>query len=84
MSDQQPICPCCQTEGAYIGLYDVKCVNKECRHYDTEYAEEATKFDELKTWTYEVDHLQWENGYEEETTDPFIFLNPDTTFDFTD
>ena len=26
-------CPVCGTEGAYVGLHDVECVNPKCRHY---------------------------------------------------
>jgi hypothetical protein len=30
------VCPECNCKGAYIGLYEVKCPNSDCRYYDEE------------------------------------------------
>lgn len=27
-------CPCCGADNAYVGVYDVRCPEKKCRHFD--------------------------------------------------
>jgi len=41
-------CTECQTEGAYVGLNEVRCPNKECIHYDEEQRLERA-YDALET-----------------------------------
>ena len=34
-------CPHCKTDGVYIGLQWIHCLNTECRYYDKQYADKV-------------------------------------------